>query len=177
MIINVKKMYIPDIEKRVNDIMIKIKGGVCHETANPGATAMGHYNWIMNNPDVETFANFYVDWKEVLQFAETSKMLYHCKGGNEDYFGVELCRPAKHDVEKFNKVWENGTKLFAQIFLLKGINEVNEITLPSHNDITVRKKIKGGHTDPIAFFKEYGKTMHDFRVEVIRLMNLYKGKI
>jgi hypothetical protein len=56
--------------------------------------------------------------------------------------------------------------LFAKLFIQLGFKEVNDVTLPCHAEITKRKNIKGGHTDPISYFEVHGKTVEDFRNDV-----------
>lgn len=150
---------------------LKAKGIVLHETANPGAAAMNHYNYLNNTESGA--AHYYVDWKEILHFIPNDEVAWHCKGGNYEYIGIELCH-AKNK-EDFEEAWKRGVWLFAKLLSEMNIKEVNEYTLPSHNDITLRKKIRGGHTDPIAYFKKFGKTVEDFRADVQKLINRGDG--
>jgi N-acetylmuramoyl-L-alanine amidase len=150
-------------------------GVLVHETAMPGATAKNIRDYF-ERTEREVMSHFSVDWGSIIQMVPTDEIAWHAGWtANHRYLGVELCRPYERDPQKFNEVWEKGVWLFAYLLadVLK-INKVTEDNLISHYDAAVRFK-DTTHTDPIGYFKEYGKTVGDFRRDVQNQINNING--
>ena len=147
------------------------RGIVVHETANPGATAENHYKYF-NSADRKASAHAFIDWDDIIQTIPWNEQAGHAGTyANTRFIGIELCRPAKHDVEKFNIVWKKGMWLFANLYINElDIKTITKDNLLSHDEIRIRS---GGttHTDPTAYFKEYGRTVDDFRKGVQEEIN------
>ena len=156
---------------------LRAEGIVVHETANPGGTAEMDYKYF-NSDKRNASAHAFVDWNEIIQTIPWNEQAGHAGSyANKRYLGIELCRPKSYDKDKFMKVWKKGVWLFAYLYVNElGLLKVNKDNLLSHDEIRIRF---GGttHTDPIAYFKEYGFTVDDFRQEVQKVINsMVQGK-
>lgn len=132
---------------------------VIHETANPGATAMNHVNYWRNNP---TYAVHYVaDWTgNVYHTVPDNRLCYQVGNGNAFVAGIELCHAT--NASDFQKVWDVGVEFAAYFLKNKGWGVDR---LLSHDEC--RRKWGGtDHTDPIGYFKKYGKTWEEFKADV-----------
>lgn len=132
---------------------------VIHETANPGATALNHVDYWKNDP---TFCVHYVmDWSQVAYHCvPDNRLCWHVGNGNDRCVGIELCHATNRS--EFDKVWYAAAE-FAAWYLKKrgwGIDR-----LLSHDDC--RRRWGGtDHTDPLGYFREFGKTWEEFKVAV-----------
>jgi N-acetylmuramoyl-L-alanine amidase len=135
-------------------------GIVCHETANPGATALNHFKYF-NSGDRNASAHAFVDWEQIIQTIPWGEKAWHAgTTANSRYIGI---------------VWKRGTWLQAYLFVkhLK-VHTATLNNLLSHDDC--RKRFGDTtHTDPTEFFREYGKTMDDFRKAVQEEINSMLG--
>lgn len=132
---------------------------VIHETANPGATALNHVAYWSRD---DTYAVHYVgDWTgAVYHTVPDDRLCWHVGNGNAYTVGIELCHAT--NAEDFERVWRLGVA-FAAGFLKSrgwGIDR-----LISHDDCRIRW---GGtdHTDPLAYFRKYGRSWEQFKQEV-----------
>jgi hypothetical protein len=88
------------------------------------------------------------------------------------YVGVELCHPKTHNPAQFEEVWKRAVWYFAHLFvdLVIPIQFHNYVVtkknLRSHAEISQEWPKDTNHVDPISYFKEYGKTVDDFRAAV-----------
>lgn len=141
-------------------------GVTIHETANPGATALNHFKYF-NSGYRGASAHVFVDWDNIIQTIPWDERAWHAgRTANKKYIGIELCRPRIHDDKKFNLVWEKGVWLTAYLFTrVMNIKNVTVENLISHYEIS-KKWRETTHVDPIGYFKEYGKTLDDFRKDV-----------
>jgi N-acetylmuramoyl-L-alanine amidase len=142
---------------------------VLHETANPNDNVEMEYNYF-NNQDVSASAHLFVDNNSVMKMIPFDEVGWHCgKTGNSKYLGCELCHATTR--EKFDKIWNNGVKVFAQVFVyVLRIPIVTPDNLPSHAEISLRYK-ETDHMDPINYFAKYGKTVDMFRSDVQKEIN------
>ena len=137
-------------------------GVVVHETATPGATARDEFNFF-NTADRGASAHGFVDWDEYIQTVPYTEIAWHAgPTANRRYIGIELCHAQTQ--EEFMKVWDNAVMVIASIFSYFGW-EVTKDTLLSHSDVSLRWG-ETDHTDPIGYFKKFGKTMEDFKAAV-----------
>ena len=132
---------------------------VVHETANPSATALNHVDYWRNNP---TYAVHYVgDWTgNVYHCVPDDRKCNQVGNGNPYVLGIELCHAT--NATDFKKVWDLGIEFSTYILKKKGWGIDRLI---SHDDARLKW---GGtdHTDPIGYFKKYGKTWAEFKSEV-----------
>ena len=137
-------------------------GVVVHETATPGATARDEFNFF-NTGNRDASAHGFVDWNEYIQTVPYTEIAWHAgQTANRRYIGIELCHAESQ--EEFIKVWDNAVMVIASIFSYFGW-EVTKDTLLSHSDVSLRWG-ETDHTDPIGYFKKFGKTMEDFKAAV-----------
>lgn len=147
------------------------QGTTLHSTATPGATDEREQDFF-DEKNRDASAHAFVDWDSITQTIDWYKRAWH--GGptaNSKFIGVELCEPKGYDPIKFNEVWKRGIWLFSYIFInILKIKVVTKDNLLSHDEVS--KKYKDtDHTDPVAYFKTYGKTVDDFRKEVQEAIN------
>lgn len=145
---------------------LKPLGVVIHETANPGATDENHFKYF-NSGYRGASAHAFVDWDSITQTIPWNEIAWHAgRTANKKFIGIELCHPKTHDEVKFKEVWSRGVWLTAYVFtnILK-INKVTKDNILSHYDISLKWK-ETTHVDPIGYFKEYGKSMDNFRNDV-----------
>lgn len=129
---------------------------VCiHETANPGATALNHVSlWSRD----DTYAVHYVaDWTgNVYHCVPDDRLCWQVGNGNAHVIGIELCH-ARSSAD-FARVWDAGVEWAAWMLKKRGWGVDRLI---SHDD--ARRKWGGtDHTDPIGYFREFGRTWDQF---------------
>ena len=149
------------------------QGVVVHSTATKGATAQAEYSYF-NSGDRGASAHAFVDWIEAVQTIPWGEKAWHSMSyGNNHFIGIELCEPAGHNVAQFNAVWSNAVELFAQLFLnVLHQKTVTKDNLLSHAEVSARWR-ESDHTDPVGYFREYGKTVDNFRADVQARINVY----
>ena len=137
---------------------------VIHETANPGASALNHVNYWRNNP---AYAVHYVgDWTgDVYHCVPDDRLCWQVGNANDKVIGIELCH-GRNSVE-FQKVWDVGVD-FAVWFLRRKGWGVDRML--SH-DYCRRKWGGTDHTDPIGYFKKYGRSWEQFVADVDKKLN------
>ena len=146
---------------------LNVQGLALHDTATAGATAEDEYNYF-NSGNRDASAHAFVDWNGAIQTVPFDEVAWHAgQIANHRYIGIEMCKPATHNVEQFNAVWNNTVSLFADLIKQYKLS-VNDIT--THNEIS-QKWHETNHTDPTGYLKEYGKTIDDFRRDVQKKLN------
>ena len=145
---------------------LKPIGLVLHDTATLGATAQNEHDYFQNHAP-RASAHAFVDWNEIHQLIPWNEVAWHAgPTANHSRIGIELCVPKTKDQDKFNKVWNNAVWMFA--FLMVNVLKENMVTkenLMSHAEVSNKWK-ETTHQDPIEYFKQYGKTVDDFRTAV-----------
>lgn len=141
---------------------------VVHETANPGATALNHVNYWKTSP----YAVHYVmdlDGGTVYHTMSDDRKAWHIGNGNSKAVGIELCH-AKTRAD-FDRQWTEAVKWCGDYLAKRGWSVDRMI---SHDE--ARKKWGGtDHTDPNAYFKQYGRTWAQFDAAVAKYMK--SGKV
>ena len=133
---------------------------VIHETANPGATALNHVQYWRNNPDVPA-THYVLDWTStVYHTVEDDRLCWHVGNGNSWCVGIELCHAT--NAEDFIEVWNTAVEWAAWYLNKRGWSIDRMI---SHNDARLKW---GGtdHTDPLAYFQQFGKSWRQFKAQV-----------
>lgn len=151
------------------------KGMVLHETADPGATDESEYNYFNGNI-IKASAHGFLDNDSITKTVPfTEKGLHACEPANSMFLGIEMCRPKVHDEKFFTEVYNRAVWWFADTFVnfLK-ITNITKDNLMSHDEVRLKWN-KTSHTDPTAYFKEYGKTMDIFRQDVQNTINSMIG--
>ncbi len=135
-----------------------------HETANPNATALNHVN-LYSSGSWQYAVQYVCDWTEtVYHCVPDDRKAWAVGGGNSRCVNLEICHATNQD--DFNKAYDTAV-LFAAWYLKKrgwGMDR-----LISHDDA---RRMWGGtdHTDPIDYFREYGKSWQQFKEDVNRAM-------
>lgn len=145
-------------------------GIVLHDTDTAGANSQNEHDYFQNQaPD--SSAHAFVDKDGIIQIIPFNEKAWHVgRYGNSKFIGIELCVPKNHNVDEFNKIWQNGVELFAYLYK-------NVLKKPCNNDTfwwheRVSRELGGtDHVDPVPFFKGYGKTVQDFKNDVIKAMS------
>jgi len=92
-----------------------------------------------------------------------NRVAWHCGGnGNKNLIGYEICEGSPTDIDYFNKVWDLSTKVVAEYCVMYNWS-INKVI--SHKEGN-RIGIASAHSDPESYFKNFGKTMRDFRLAV-----------
>ena len=141
------------------------KGIVLHETATPEASAENEYRYFNNN-NIGASAHGFVDWNGYIQTIPYNEIAWHAGyTANSKYIGIEMC----HATNKadFDRVWNNTVELFATLIKQYGWT-VNDIH--THDEMSKLYK-ETDHTDPIGYFKKFGRTIDDFKKAVENKMN------
>jgi len=141
------------------------QGGVIHCTADPGATAENEFNYF-NSAYRGASAHAFVDNNTILQVIPWDEVAWGSgPTSNNKFWQVEMCMPYSHDEAYFNEVWNRAVWLYAYLFNEYGILQVTNDNLMSHYEVS-RLWGETTHTDPVAYFAEYGKTIDDYRAAV-----------
>lgn len=137
---------------------------VIHSTANVGATALNHVTYWTNNP--KKSVHFVTDWtNKVYNCVEWNHKCNHVGNGNRQCVGIELCET--NDAKQFATEWKTAIEFSAWFLKQRGWGIDRLIT---HDD--ARRRWGGtDHTDPIAYFKKFGKTFQDFKNDTQKIMN------
>lgn len=151
-------------KNRSYELLVPV-GIVLHETATPGATAQNEFLYF-NGGDRGASAHGFVDWSGYIQTIPYDEVAWHAGyTANHKYIGIEMC----HATNKadFDKVWDNTVEIVVDLINKCGFS-INELT--THNEVSLRWG-ETDHTDPIGYFKKFGKTFKDFKNDVIAHMN------
>lgn len=151
-------------KNRSYELLVPV-GIVLHETATPGATAQNEFLYF-NGGDRGASAHGFVDWNGYIQTIPYDEVAWHAGyTANHKYIGIEMC----HATNKadFDKVWDNTVEIVVDLINKYGFS-INELT--THNAVSLRWG-ETDHTDPIGYFKKFGKTFEDFKNDVIAHMN------
>ena len=149
------------------------EGFVIHDTATPGATAQNEFSYF-NSGDRKASAHYFVDWTQIVRTIPENERAWHAgPTANSKYLSVEMCVPKTHDPAKFKEVWNRTVWLVADAFVRYGWS--TGPGLWSHKGIS-DMNCETDHQDPIAYFKEYGKTFAGFVAEVDALILQMKNK-
>lgn len=134
-----------------------------HETASPGATALNHVSYWRGD---DTYAVHYVgDWNGVVYHCvPDNRLCWQVGNGNPHVIGIELCHATNS--ADFAKVWDAGVEWAATMLKRHGWGTGRLI---SHYQAT---QWWGGsdHTDPIGYFREFGRTWDQFVAAVAKKM-------
>lgn len=146
---------------------LKPVGMALHSTDTPGATAIQEVKYFNTHPERQASAHGFIDWTSIMQTIPFKEIAWHAgHTANSHFIGIELCEPAGIDPVKFKAVWDRAVWWFADTFIntLK-IHVVTKDNLMSHAEISA-KWHETNHTDPVQYFKKYGKTIDQFRSAV-----------
>ncbi len=138
-------------------------GGVIHDTDEPGDTAQSEWEYF-NSGNRSASAHAFVDWYQIIQGIPWNHRAWHAGAtANSNRIGIEMCYTT--DLDKFQEIWKRTAWLWAWLFVNIIKQPVNNDTLMSHAEVSAKWK-ETDHTDPIAYFARFGKTVDDFRHDV-----------
>lgn len=159
------KKEVKFLSKNRSHVFLVPVGIVLHETATLGATAENEFNFF-NTADRGASAHGFVDWNGYIQTIPYYEVAWHAGyTANHKYIGIEMCHANNED--DFKKVWNNTVEIVVDLINKCGFS-INELT--THNDVSLRWG-ETDHTDPIGYFKKFGKTFEDFKNDVIARIN------
>lgn len=138
-------------------------GLVYHATATPGAGDEAEREYFQSH-DVESSAHYFVDWDSITRIVPEDEVAWHAGAYGNNCLSMELCEPKGHDPEKFEQVWRRGVWLGRDICQRRGFDAGQVL---SHDYIS---RVFGGtdHSDPVAFFAQYGRTCEQFVAEMFQ---------
>jgi len=153
--------------------ILKPIGIVLHETATPGATDENEQSFY-NSGNRQASAHAFVDYDSITQCIPWLEQAWHAgPTANRNYIGIELCH--YDDCLKFPQVWNRAVWLFAWVHVnILKLTTVTKDNLMSHAEVSA-KWHETDHTDPVSYFKQFGKTVDDFRVAVQAQINIQIG--
>jgi N-acetylmuramoyl-L-alanine amidase CwlA len=146
-------------------------GGVVHNTANLNDSAEMEYNYF-NSADRSASAHAFVDDKTIIQTIDWNCKAWHAgQTANRMYWGIEMC--TTKDPIKFNEIWKRVVWLYSYLFLKVAnppIYFINKTNLRSHREVSDQWK-ETDHTDPDAYFEQFGVNMDMLRDAVQLCIN------
>lgn len=142
---------------------------VIHETVSV-ATARQQLAFF-NSHNVQANAHAFIDWNEVLLTLPVDEVAWSVgQPANNFTFNVELCHT--NDPAQFAKEWDIATR-YAAKWCIDG-NKDPMTFIKSHDEI--RREFGGtDHTDPNAYFAQFGKTVDDFRQDVVSIVEVERN--
>ena len=154
------------ITKNRSYLTFQPKGGVIHETANPGDSDEMEQEYF-DSGDRQASAHAFVDFDSITQCVPWNETAWHAgRTANRQFWGVELCHTS--DPVKFQEIWNRGVWLYAYLFVKVAypqILRINTSNLMSHKEVSDAWH-ETDHKDPVSYFEEHGKTVDDFRAAV-----------
>jgi N-acetylmuramoyl-L-alanine amidase len=157
--------------------ILKLQGIVLHSTATDGATDDAEIRYFNSNPNRQASAHAFIDWDSITLAVPVNERAWHAGAtANSKFLGIELCEPSNHNPAQFKEVWNRAIWYFSYLYInVIKINKVTKDNLMSHAEVSA-KWHETDHQDPVAYFKEYGKTVEDFRNEVQKQIDIELGK-
>lgn len=131
-----------------------------HETANPGASAANHAS-LYASGSWQYVVQYVLDWTgDVYHCMYDDRLAWGVGNGNRHCVNVEICHATSR--EQFDRTWQTAVEFCAWYLTQRGWTIDQMI---SHDDA---RRMWGGtdHTDPIGYFREFGRTWEQFREEV-----------
>ena len=154
------------ISKNRSYLTFQPKGGVIHETANPGDSDEMEQEYF-DSGDRQASAHAFIDADSITQTIPWDEVAWHAgRTANRQFWGIELCNTT--NAERFKQIWDRGTWLYAYLFTRICIPPIHTVTrqnLMSHAEVSVAWR-ETDHMDPISYFLRFGKTVDDFRTDV-----------
>ncbi|MGX7039748.1 GW dipeptide domain-containing protein, partial [Vagococcus fessus] len=153
-------------------------GIVIHETANPNSTIDGEVNFMFNNWQ-NAFVHAYASGNRVIETAPTDYLSWGAgPNANPYYIHIELCRSKSFDdfARSVNSDSYWVASKLVEFNLQPSFGDNDGLgSIISHNGIA---NFWGGtdHTDPIAYFAQWGYTMSEFYDLVVKKYNILKGE-
>jgi hypothetical protein len=150
-------------EELQDRIPLEAKRLVIHSTANPGVGDEAHFKWL-NQARRHGWAHYYLDWDSISRLVPEG-MVAPAQGptANRDSISIEICEAPAGQTDEFLEAWERAVWLAADILDRYGWETD---VLFSHADISKRYPAETDHTDPIAYFAQFGRSFSDFTADV-----------
>lgn len=172
----IKQDFIPKGSKNRPGKIIVSSGTVLHSTATLGATDEREATFFDNLPaDRNASPHACIDWDSITQLLPWNEKGYHAaEPANSIMQGIELCEPRDDDPDRFRKfseVWNRAVWLFAYL----QVNKLTGSIIMSHDEVS-KKWHNTDHTDPVGYFKKYGKTVEQFKQAVLQEIDIQLGK-
>jgi N-acetylmuramoyl-L-alanine amidase len=166
----IDRNYIQYGNSRPGKRLSKVRFIVCHDTGNPGSTAIGNRNYFNENQP-KSSAHAFIDDKQILEMIPLDEVAYHVRysvpndneifgyDSNSAAIGVELCYGGNVNF------WEAYTRfVWYHAYLCQrfGLNPKTKIA--SHKQLDPKRKI-----DPINVLSRQGISFQQFLSDVYRM--------
>lgn len=165
---------------------IGVRGIMIHSTgANnpkvsryvPGDAEMGRNkagnHW--DNPGIEkcvhAFIGLFADGRVgVVQTLPWNMRGWHCGGtGNNTHIGIEICEDNLESADYFDMVYREAVELAAMLCKEYALDPMKDGVILCHAEGR-DAGIASNHGDVFHWWPKYGKSMHDFRADVARML-------
>lgn len=156
---------ITNMNNRSNEKRAETRFLVIHETVSV-ADARRQLAYF-NGHDAQANAHAFIDWNEVLLTLPVDEIAWSVgQPANNFTYNIELCHAA--NATDFAKEWDIATQYAAKWCI--DFQKDPLTFIKSHDEI---RRLFGGtdHTDPNDYFATFGKTMDDFRADVVKIVN------
>lgn len=145
-------------------------------------------NW--NKPGVGACVHAFITEDKIYKCLPWNWRGWHAGGSaNNTHISFEICEPAGHtykggtmigyDPEKnadyFAKVYKNAVELTAMLCKFFNLDPLEDGVVICHAE-GYKRGIASNHADVLHWFPRHGKTMDDFRADVVALMDNEKSK-
>lgn len=87
--------------------------------------------------------------------------------GNDGYIGFEICEDGLEDAAYFKAIYREAVELTAMLCRRFGFDPMGDGVILCHAE-GYRRGIASNHGDVLHWFPKHGKTMDDFRADVLR---------
>lgn len=130
-----------------------------HSTANPGASALNHVK--LYSGDWKYAVQYVGDWTgKVYHTMPDDRLAWAVGGGNRHCVNIEVCEGTTR--EQFEATWRMAVSFCAWYLAKRGWGIDRMIS----HDIARQRWGKTDHTDPLPYFRKWGKTWDDFVADV-----------
>lgn len=92
------------------------------------------------------------------------------RSANNTHISFEMCEDDLTDPEYFRQAYQTAAELTAMLCAQYGLDPLADGVVICHQD-GYRRGVASNHGDVYNWFPKFGKTMDDFRAEVVRIMN------
>lgn len=96
---------------------------------------------------------------------------WHCGGaGNNTHISFEICEDGLTDRNYFVQVYQEAVELTAMLCKTYNLDPMKDGVIICHQD-GYQRGIASNHGDVLHWFPKHGKSMDDFRKDVLKIMN------
>ena len=186
---NLNKLIFTDNDCYLSGRTINPKGVMIHSTGanNPslkryvgpddGQLGVNRYGNHWNNPNIPVCVHGFIGKLEdgtiaTYQTLPWNHRAWHCGGaGNNTHISFEICEDDLSDFHYFTQTYEAAVVLTAQLCDEFQLNPLDDGVVICHYE-GKQRNIASNHRDIIHWWNLYGKTMDDFRNDIVNEMEI-----